>query len=230
MSTPLQPRGAPHQGPPLPLLIGVHIALFVASVAVLNGVTTGSWPRSGAGAEDIAAFVRANASSVQIAGMLQFAASVPLALYGATASSRLRHLGIRAAGTVIALVGGVIAAGLLALSGLNLVLAGAIADEAGPETLLLVHAVVFITGGAGTVVYLGLLVAGVIVTSLFGRLLPRWLCWTGLAVAAASEAATLSLALPSLNVLIPVGRFAGMAVLAAAAVLLPTRRSTGSRT
>ena len=108
--------GPPHRGPSLLLLAGVHVALFLAAVVTLN-VLAGGWPLPGAAAGEIRAFVVDNRDLVRVAGMLQFGAAVPLGLYAATASSRLRHLGVRAAGTTIALVGGTGAALTLAVAG-----------------------------------------------------------------------------------------------------------------
>jgi hypothetical protein len=47
-----------------------------------------------------------------------FGSSVPLAIYAATASPRLRQLGVTAPGATIALAGGILAAGALSLTGL----------------------------------------------------------------------------------------------------------------
>jgi hypothetical protein len=84
----------------------------------------------------------------------------------------------------------------------------------------------FLTGGVGFLVGLGLLLAGLAVPILMLRLAPRWLAWTGLAVAAVSEVSFLAMAIPGLQVLLPVGRYAGLAWLVGIGFLLPTRRLT----
>jgi hypothetical protein len=74
------------------------------------------------------------------------------------------------------------------------------------------------------VVPLGLLVAGMAVPALIARLLPRWLAWAGLAVAAVAELSALSLLTPALDVTLPAGRFGGLLWIVAASVLLPRSR------
>lgn len=225
MTAPLDDHAARHRGPPLALLATVHAVLFVASLVVLNGATEGSWPRPGAAPDDILTFLTDNANALRVVGLLQFGAAVPLLLYAATASSRLRHLGIRAAGTTITLAGGVVAATLLAAAGLGMVTAAATADVASPAIAAVVHQLTFLVGGPGHVAFLGLLLAGIGVTSLLDRQLPRWLCWTTLAVAVAAELATLSLAIEPLSALVAIGRFGGMAALITVGALLPNRRT-----
>lgn len=216
-------HGARHRGPPLVLLATVHVVLFVASLVVLNALTDGTWPRPGADPGDVLTFLAANDTQLRVVGLLQFGAAVPLLLYAATASSRLRHVGVRAAGTTIALAGGVVAAVLLAGAGLGMFTAGATAGVATPALASVVHQVVFLVGGPGHVVFLGLLLAGIAVTSLLARQLPRGVAGAMLAVAVVAELSILSLVVEPLGVLVAIGRFGSMAALVAAGVLLPTR-------
>lgn len=228
MTAPLDDHAARHRGPPLALLATAHVALFVASLVVLDGATEGSWPRPGALPEDVLAFITGNANPLRVVGLLQFGAAVPLLLYAATASSQLRHLGIRAAGTTITLAGGVVAATLLAVAGLGMVTAAATTDVASPAIAAVVHQLIFLVGGPGHVVFLGLLLAGIAVTSLLSRQLPRSLAGVMVAVAVLAEVSTLSLVIEPLGVLVAIGRFGGMATLFAAGALLPTRRPASS--
>ena len=101
---------------------------------------------------------------------------MPFGIFAVTAVSRLRFLGVRAAGTNIALLGGLIATIALILSGS----AGWILSL--PEVVAsaqVVKAIAFLNFLFGGVVYavgFGLLAAGVSVTSHFMQLLPRgWL-------------------------------------------------------
>ncbi len=80
---------------------------------------------------------------------------------------------------------------------------------------------VFVTGGVGHVAPLGLLVAGIAVPSLVGRLLPRWLAWLGIGLALIAELSTLSLLTPAAMVALPIARFGGFAWLIAVGALLP---------
>ena len=83
---------------------------------------------------------------------------------------------------------------------------------------------VFLTGGPGHVVTLGLLVAGIAVPSLIFGLLPRPIAWAGLSIAVLAEVTTLVLVWPGLAVLLPVARFAALVWLIMAGALLPLRR------
>lgn len=79
-------------------------------------------------------------------------------------------------------------------------------------------------GGPGAVVCLGLLLAGVAVTSGLHRLLPGWMMAAGLGLAAAAELSASSLVWPALGFLLPVARLLGMAWLVGAGALLPVTR------
>ena len=68
------------------------------------------------------------------------------------------------------------------------------------------------------------LLAGVAVPSLAYVLMPRWVGWLGLVLAATAELSTLSLLFPTLAVLVPVGRFPALIWLIAAGLTLTTRR------
>jgi hypothetical protein len=138
-------------------------------------------------------YVRARPVAVQVMAMAVFGSSVPLAVYAATASARLRQLGVTAPGATIALAGGILAAGALGLTGLvGWTLSR---PEISGDTALVraLYFLVFLVGGPGHIVALGLLIAGMAAPSLVLGLLPRSLAWTGLAIAAISELTTLVL-------------------------------------
>ena len=78
----------------------------------------GTFPSPYADPAVIAAHFATRADEVLAGGVLLFGSSVPLAFYAATASARLRQLGVTAPGATIGLVGGVLASGALAASGL----------------------------------------------------------------------------------------------------------------
>jgi hypothetical protein len=82
----------------------------------------------------------------------------------------------------------------------------------------------FAVGGPGFVVFSGLLVAGISVAGLLGRVLPRWLAWAGIVVALASELASLSAAFNGADFLLPIGRFGGLAWLVGIGFTLPASR------
>ena len=105
-----------------------------------------------------------------------------------------------------------------------MVTAGATADVATPALATVVHQVVFLVGGPGHVVFLGLLLASIAVTSLLARQLPRGLAVAMLAVVVVAALSTMSLVVEPLGVLVAIGRIGGMAAMVAAGALLPTRR------
>jgi hypothetical protein len=225
-STGVPVRELRHRGPSLLAVAIVFVALFLGSLVVTAAMTGGEhFPSPFGSPAEARAFFSAHAGAIRIAAFLQFGAAVPLAIFAATASSRLRFLGIDAAGATIALVGGTLASAMTAFSALaQWALAQPDVGEGGTRAL---HLLAFGAGGPATVVPFGLLVAGVAVTAGLSRTLPRWAMWAGLGVAAAAELSSLSIAMPAATVLLPVARFTGFAWILAAAALLPATR--GSR-
>ncbi|MFB7268478.1 hypothetical protein ACFCXH_41060 [Streptomyces nojiriensis] len=110
---------APQSGPPPGVLAVVLTALFLGGL-VLSTVLAGGdpFPSPFGDSDAITAYFRDHGNAVRVSGALQFAASVPLAIYAATVSARLNRLGVRAPGATIALAGGVLASAFLACSGL----------------------------------------------------------------------------------------------------------------
>ena len=224
MTTPARRREA-QGGPPLGVLAVVFTVLFVAGVAVSTAMAGGHpYPSPFSAATGIEAYFHDHRTAVAVGGFFQFGAAIPLAIYAATVSVRLRTLGIQAPGATIAQVGGVLAAAFLALSGLvGWVLSR---PEIGTDPTLVraLHDLNFATGGVGHVVPLGLLVAGIAVPGWLARLLPRWLAFAGLGIAVVAELSTLSLLVESLSYLLPVARFTALAWLVAVGFLLPRTR------
>lgn len=153
-----------------------------------------------------------------------FGAAIPFAIVTAVVVSRVRTLGFEVPGRMIALIGGTVAASLLALSGLITLALTTPHLSGSPDVVRALQALGTAAGGPGFVVFEGLLVAGISVIGLIGRVLPRPLAWFGLAVAAVSELAHLSVAFPALDFLLPIGRFSSLAWILAVAVLLPESR------
>ncbi|MBW5484196.1 hypothetical protein [Streptomyces bambusae] len=223
--TPRETRRDPQAGPPPGVLAVVFTALFLAGLALSTFLADGRpFPSPFGAADEITAYFRDHTDATRVSGALQFASSVPLAIYAATVSARLHKLGVRAPGATIALAGGVLASAFLACSGLvTWVLSrSAVAEQ--PEVVRALQYLAFGLGGPAHVVLLGLLVAGIAVPGLLAGLLPRALAVAGLAVAAVAELATLVLLVDGAALLLPVARFTGLAWLIAAGFLLPRRR------
>jgi hypothetical protein len=214
------------RGPSLVLLGTIHILLFAAGLVAAATLRHGGAPYINpfAAGETVRAFFEQNSTAVRVSNFFLFASAVPLGIFVVTMVSRLQFLGVRAAGTKIALFGGLTAANALIVSGLfGWVLS--LPDVA--ASVSMVRAIFFLSflfGGAAYAVGFGLLAAGVCVTSYFSRLLPRWLVVLGMLVAVAGEFASLSLVAYPANFLIPITRYLGFIWLMLAAVKLPKSR------
>jgi hypothetical protein len=154
----------------------------------------------------------------------ELASAIPLTVFVATAVSRLRFLRARAAGEVIALCGGVIAAGMLLLAALccwSVTRPGIAAVDGAVRTF---QAMSFASGGPGFTAPLGLFVAGVSISAGLYRLIPRWLMGFGIFVALACELSTLTLLVWNAAWCIPVGRFGSIFWMIGLAATLPVLR------
>jgi hypothetical protein len=214
------------RGPSLILLATVHILVFVA------GLVAGATLRHGAPyvtpfapAEQLRSFIAQNSTAVRVSNFFLFGSAVPFGIFAVTIVSRLRYMGVRAAGTNIALLGGLIATIALILSGV----AGWVLSV--PEVSTsgqIVKAIFFLSCLFGGVVYavgFGLLAAGVSVTSYFMRLLPRWQVALGMLLAITGEFSSLSLIAYPANFFIPITRYLGFIwMLSAAAALTKDRK------
>jgi hypothetical protein len=216
-----------HDGPSLALVAAICIALLFGGLAI--GIALGGvMPLPYGPVAAVQQYVRAQPVAVQVIAVAAFASSVPLAVYTATASARLRQLGVTTPGPTIALAGGILAAGALGLTGL---LGWTLSrPEISGDTALVraLYFLAFLVGGVGHVVALGLLVAGMALPGLVLGLLPRPLAWAGLAIAVLSESTTLVLVWPVLGPILPVARVSALAWLLVAGARLPLRRNVPS--
>ncbi|MEE3755037.1 hypothetical protein [Mycobacterium intracellulare] len=216
-------------GPPLTALALLCIGLLFGGIAIgvgMGGVMPLPYGPVGA----VAAYVRAQPVAVRIMAVATFASSVPLAVYAAMAAARLRQLGAGAAAS-IAFAGGVLAAGALGLAGL---LGWAMSwPDVSTDTALVraLYLLVFLTGGPGHIVALGLLVAAMAASGRTGGALPRPLARIGLATAVLAESAAGVLIWPALGVLLPIARVLALIwlVVAGAAIVRAVQRDSPSR-
>ena len=218
------PRAARHVGPPLLPLALISVALFAASL-VVGATGGGPFPSPYDHTRDVIAFFSSHATTVRVAATLQFASAVPLAILAASLSSRLRYLGFaRVPGVLIASTAGTLASGMLAVSALAQWVLSRPGTATNPSVVRPLADLAFATGGPGTVVFLGLLVAGIAVPAAVGRLLPRPVWIAGIAFAAVAELCTIALVSKPAAVLLPIACFGSLAWLIAAAALLPASR------
>jgi hypothetical protein len=211
-----------HKGPPPGIVATVFVLLFMAGlypVTVFNGIPRFPGPDEPIGV--IAAFFTQRPSAVLLCAALQFGAAVPLGIFTASAVSRLRLLGVRAAGTDIALFGGFLTAFNMMASA-SVLWATTYPEVARSEAVLqFAYRISFALGGPGFSVPFGLLIAGIAVTAGFARLLPKWLVISGLIIAAIGVLSWFDILAPEALPLIPLTRFPGFLWVIAAGFLLP---------
>ena len=215
--------GDGHDGPSLALVAVICIGLLFGGLAI--GVALGGlMPLPYGPVAAVQQYVRAEPVAVQVIAVAVFGSSVPLAVYAATAGARLRQLGV-AAPAAIALTGGILAAGSLGLTGLVAWILSR--PEVSGDTALVraLYYLVFLVGGPGHIVALGLLVGGMAVAGRIRGLSPRPLTWAGLAIAGLCELTTLVLLWPVLGPILPVARVSALVWLLLAGARLPLRRN-----
>jgi hypothetical protein len=215
-----------HPGPPLWLLASLYTGLFIAGlfpVTAFGGLPywPGPWEAPGV----IVSYFQTHAAKVLACVFLQTGATICLGLFTAVITSRLRFLGVRAAGVHIALFGGFLTVfnGLAAGFATWAMIHPAVVPNA--PVLLGLYYFSFALGGPGFSVPMGLLMAGVSVTSAFRKLLPRWLVVLGLVLAAAGELSVFYFLTPKLLFLIPLTRFPGFLWIVAVGFLMPNSRA-----
>ncbi|WAP58450.1 DUF4386 domain-containing protein [Streptomyces sp. S465] len=213
------PGRRPQGGPPL-LAPVLAFAVLTIGYVVVNRST----PRPDASGKDVLTYARDHGTTIELGSLLLFASATPLALMAAVLYRRLRALGITAPGSAITLVGGVLAAAALSGSALFGWAGGRLPMDADPALARALADLSFLSGGAAYSVTFAMLVAGISVTGLMARLLPRPLTWTGLALAAAGMLSMLSLVADPFSYLLPVVRFGGLVWLVITAALLPRTR------
>jgi hypothetical protein len=223
------PARVHHAGPNPGAVASIFMVLFLAGLVPVIASDT-RFPSPLQSPEEIMAYFRAHAGRVAVCAFFQFGAAIPLGIYTATMTSRLRFHGVRVAGVDIALFGGFAAAFMTLVSALvQWVLArpGIATDGTLAQGL---YYLVFATGGPGYSVPLGLLIAGISVPALIMRLLPRWVGVTGIVLAVIGELSALSLIVPSALFLIPLTRFPGFVWLIIAGFKLANSRMRVSAT
>jgi|SRR5690348_12553560 len=216
-------------GPPLAPLAAISLALLLGGL-VVGVVLAGSvMPLPFAAGTQIQDYVAGHPAAAVAMAVGTFGSSIPLALYAATASARLRQLGITAPGATIALAGGLLASAGLALSSLTIWTMSRPEVTSDAALVRALYYLTYLTGGPWHVVTLGLLIAGIAVPGLIIGLLSKTVAWTGLVIAGLAELTTLVLIWPELSPMLPVARFTGLVWLIVAGVLLPTRRRRSSQ-
>jgi hypothetical protein len=223
--SPARDRSRGPTGPHLGVLGLLSLGLTVASLATAALLADGRvYVSPFAPTVQLLAHYRQHGPAAQVSATLLFGSAVPLGIFAATVYTRLLRLGVRVPGPSIGFFGGITASLTLMVSAMAGWVLGR--PEIGGDAAV-THALAFLaflTGGVGFVVGLGLLVAGVAVPALVLRLAPRWLAGAGLVIAGVCELTFLTMAIQPVQVLLPIGRYAGLLWLIAVGFLLPTRR------
>lgn len=140
--------GARHRSPPLGILAVVFTALFCAGlypVTYFGGRP--SFPVPWAPAHAVLAFFQQRAGAAVLCAFLHFGSAIPLGIFTAAIVSRLRFLGVRAAGVEIALFGGFATAALLMASSTVLWAIASAGAAQDPSLTMALHFLNFALGG-----------------------------------------------------------------------------------
>ena len=214
-----------HAGPPLWLLALLYTILFNAGllpVTAFGGKPY--WPGPWESPAVITNFFQTQPGRVLTCAFLQTGATVCLGLFTAVVVSRLRFLGVRAAGTYIALFGGFLTVfnGMAAGLAIWTMLRPAVLAHA--PILLALNYFAYALGGPGFSIPMGLLMAGVSISAGIKKLLPTWIVVLGVVLAVCGELSFFHLVLPQLLFLIPLTRFPGFIWMVAVGFALPCFR------
>jgi hypothetical protein len=209
----------PQAGPPLLAPVLAFAALTVAYVVVNR-----TMPHPDASGLTVLRYATTHQGLGKLGALLLLASATPLALTAAVLYRRLRALGVTAPGSAITLVGGVLTASASVLSALFGWTVARLPTDASPALARALADLAYLAGGPAYAMGFALLIAGVSMTGLLGRLLARPLSWAGLVLAAAGMLALFSLLADGFGYLLPLVRFGGTAWLIAVAALLPRTR------
>jgi hypothetical protein len=221
-------RSGTFRGPNIGIVATVFVLLFCAGlypVTAFGGMPY--FPGPTAPVETMVAFFTARPGAVLACAFLQFGAAIALGLFTVSAVSQLKYLGVKAAGTGIALFGGLLSAFNI-MAGTFLLWTMTYPGIAQERPLLhALYRLMFAFCGIGFSVPCWLLFAGVSVTSGIYRLLPKWIVILGLIVAVIGELSWFEMLTPKVLMLIPLTRFPGFVWLIAAGFALPKTRMRG---
>lgn len=214
-----------HKSPPLSVLAIVYVLLFAAGLIANILMTSGAENQNPYNSiEQLQNYYTQSTDGMRVSGFFLLASMFPLGIFTATVVSRLQFHRINVAGVYIALFGGFAASIFIGISGL----CGWVLSQPGVATdvgaMRVAQLLNFATGGFSHVASLGLLLAGISVPCLFTKLIPKWVCWLGLVVAAVCVLSILSVVFPQLSVLIPLGRFPAFIWLLAVGFTMPKQR------
>lgn len=212
------------RGPHTGAVAIVYTVLFIAGllpVTMFGGMPY--FPPPTASVAQMVAFFSHRQTGVLLCTFFQFGSAIALGIFTVSIVSQLQFLGVRAAGTMIALFGGLATAiGMIVGSSFlwTLTYPGIAQD---PNLLQALYRISFGIGGPGFSVPFGLLIAGVSITAGIYKLLPKWVVVLGLVLAVCGELSWFEILTVRMLPLIPLTRFPGFVWAIAAGFALPRR-------
>jgi hypothetical protein len=218
------------RGPHAGYVALTYVVLFCAGLFPVTAFGGSPYfPPPTAPVSDMVTFFSTRPTAVLLCAFLQFGAAIPLGIFAATIASQLQFLGVRAAGTSIALYGGIATSiGMMVNSSyLWTMTYPDIARE--PALLHALYRISFGIGGPGFSVPFGIFIAGVAVTAGLTKLIPRWLMWFGIAIAVCGEVSWFDMVNGKFLPLIPLTRFPGFLWTILVGFRLPRTAAIGSR-
>jgi hypothetical protein len=213
----------------------VYAVLHLASIFLVSNFNPSlrpSFPAPDAAASTIVAFFQLHPDLIRTATFFQFGAGIALGVFAVGVAIRLR--GLRASTIWVSMV---LFSGLM--TGLDIAAAShvlwamtwpGIAQNT-PLTLAL-YSLQYAFGGPGYSLPMGLFVAGMSIVASSMNLLPKWIIWSGLVIAAIGVLSCLNILLPVTNpipLLIPLTRFPAFVWLIAAGFALPKTSASSSQ-
>jgi hypothetical protein len=189
----------------------VYFILFVGGF-VFNQISTSgaSFPTPYDPVQKAQEYYQHFQSTTRIYSFFIFWSALPLGIFTAFFTSRLFNLGIHRGGLNIAAFGGYAAAVFIALSGLCTWILSQPNIATEPGITRGIQLLGFASGGTGNVVFAGLLIAGISVTAGLALLIPKWIMWSGLILAAISLLSMFNMIFEGVSILLPIGRFLGI--------------------
>lgn len=147
---------------------------------------------------------------IQTYAFFIFWSALPLGIFTAFVTNRLKLFCNNHRGIGIATFGGYAAAIFIAFSWLCtwVLPQPGIASE--PGITRGIQLLGFQAGGTGNVVMSGLLILGISVTAGLAKAIPKWVKWFGIVLAVISLVSMLNMVFPQASILLPLGRFLGM--------------------
>jgi hypothetical protein len=197
-----------YRGPHPGITAIVYIVLFMSSITLFPLLAGGSrFPSPFGDIKDFQQLLLQYPDALKVNALLQLAAAIPLGIFTASVVARLRSSGMQVAGVSIAFFGGCSASLLISISGLFswILCQKGIADNMDIVRMLRLGS--FGAGGIAHIAALGLLMAGISVPCLIGKLTRPWIPWLGLVLALLAELSVFSFVFEQVFFLLPVVRF-----------------------